>query len=160
MKTILNISLLLMVVAASAGTANFVSMYRSGDIDKIYDHGTKPEIVQASVEPETIVEPVVEEEVITEPEASSGVTKVEPKIVEEDMIEEEEILATTTDGAKVSREQLAAAPQTIVTDTVNHTKYAEKKVGKKKFRLSMYSRAPLWEEVEEVASADSTAPGK
>lgn len=184
MKTMLNLSLSLMLIAGSAGTIDFLRMFQSGEIDKIYAH-EEPAPAQvtahqaAVVTPATLIEQVQERlhEIDFEAEDYSRSPLTEEEYVRETEplieAEQEQIFteAMVEEPAKPAAKILTVAPVVTVSnmEPVNEAllqadgelkdkPIATNGAAKPKWKLSMFSRGRIMEEeVELVEEVQPTA---
>lgn len=154
MKTMLHISLALMLIAGSAGAIDFVRMFKSGEIDKIYSHDEpikqKPVAHQATViSPAAIVEQVAArvEEIVIDPDDYGRSALIQEEVINEELTE-----APTAVIAETLIESPAPAEAKVVLATTDIKDKPIATEGKKRtrFKASMFSRAYIPEEEVEV----------
>ncbi len=173
MKTMLNLSLALMLIAGSAGTIDFLRMFQTGEIDKIYVHEepAQQEVIvhQASiVTPATFIEQAQERlhEIDFEAEKYSR-----SALTEEEYVRETEPIIEAEQKQILAEEPAKPAVKTPVVTVSNIEPVSETLLqadgemkdnpiatngAKKKLRLSMFSRGRIME--EEVELVEETKP--
>lgn len=181
MKTMLNLSLALMLIAGSAGTIDFLRMFQTGEIDKIYVHEepAQQEVIvhQASiVTPATLMEQVQERlhEIDFEAEKYSRSALIEEEYVRETepIIEAEQKQILTEAVAEEPAKPAVKTPVVIPAVTVSNIEPVSETLlqadgemkdnpiatngAKKKLKLSMFSRGRIME--EEVELVEETKP--
>jgi hypothetical protein len=183
MKTMLNLSLALMLIAGSAGTIDFLRMFQSGEIDKIYAQ-EEPATAQvtahqaAAAGPATFIEQVQERlhEIDFEAEDYSRSALIEEEYVRETEplieAEQEQIFteAVAEEPAKPAAKTPTVAPVVTVSniEPVNQAllqadgelkdkPIATNGAAKPKLKLSMFSRGRIMEE-EEVEQVEEVQP--
>lgn len=138
MKTILNFSIALMLLAGSVGAFEFFKMYRTGEINRIYEPEAKP--VSKSVETVASPAPKTDEHTILNP----GIGKKIKPTVEKPVVKTPENINAEYARGNISALSLATptvARPVKADDNVEDT--SKKTVSKRQFSMRMYSRAPL-----------------
>ena len=95
MKTILHVSLGLMLLAAGAGLSDFIKMFRSGEIDKIYSQedeiGAKPATETCAPHPAAFITTEQKEETAAIETVVKTEAKKAPKKIKQQIISDEEL---------------------------------------------------------------------
>lgn len=171
MKTILNLSIVLMLIAGSAGAVDFYKMYKAGEIQTLYIDKEAPKVVpthlscEHAAEPKPIIETVKEnlQEVRLVPELySRAPLRIKRRSVTAYIAEPQSQDTEIISSEPVIKEDEAVIVSPPVSTTVNKTRDEmtaaddKKPVRKRKLRASMFSRAPLRAEEFEVL-LDSTS---
>ncbi|MCW5907085.1 MAG: hypothetical protein KIS94_04445 [Chitinophagales bacterium] len=176
MKTLLHFSVALMLIAGTAGTIDFLKMFKSGELDKIYTHEQPLHIASvahhAAIEtPTTVFQKVQQkwEEVNFEPEYYSRAPLEERQVYAETAYKPQQGKSTTalSENKVEEKVQFAEVPFIQMVNEIQskhteadmeNTPLAKNGSKKKKFKLSMYSRAYIPEEEFEIVLENEPAP--
>ena len=150
MKNMLHISLALMLIAGSAGAIDFVRMFRTGEIDKIYSHDEpvkKKSVAHtaAVITPAALVEKISArvEEIVIDPDDYGRSALMQEEVINEELTE-----APVAVIAEAPIEAPAPAEAKVVLATADIKDKPIATEGKKRtrFKASMFSRAYIPEE--------------
>ncbi len=169
MKTILNLSLVLMLIGGSAGAVNFYKMFKSGEIETLYSHEA-PALAHASASAPVCKHPTPEKPMLETIRENLETVKLDPEdysrgIIEPEIRTVEELQPTVDTTAIEIAEATIAQPshefvKMVVTETPQPIAEASiittndevrqeeprKTPRKIKFKASMFSRSALVEE--------------
>lgn len=175
MKTMLHLSIALMLIAGSAGVIDFVKMFRTGEIDKIYSHegpvkkttvAHKASIVSAAALFENVTARV--EEIVIDPDDYGRSALMQEEVfIEEELTEAVGVVEPVKEPIEEMKVELPEPKQAEIILTASTTTDIKDKPivkdGRKKFKLSMFSRAYIPDEEEKLVldvkpqTEDSTA---